>query len=141
MSKTAFVLLCPLLLAACATPPSGLEAASEDQGYFADATDCYRAAIIKTQVGISVGGFSNKDISINPTNMAIDIPLSHDPGTFTNCMVHAGHQPPKADPSEYLEMSSRCLSEAQGAENADEAYGRCIRRGGISVEIIDKRSE
>lgn len=133
-------LLCLGLLNACSSYLTETRNVN-DEGYFADATDCYHSSMIKTQLNVPVGGISNKEVVISPQTMVIEVPITQDAGTFKNCMSHAGHQPPKADPQAYLEMSSRCLGEARNAENPDQAYGRCIRRGNISVETINEEEQ
>lgn len=125
-----FFLCLPLITACLST--SGGQGASEFEGYFTDATECYQTSIHKEQVKVQTG----KAVTV------IDIPTVHNAGAFSNCMARAGHTPPKVNPQAYLEMSSRCLNEARGTEQPDEAYARCIRAGTLRIEpILDEKSE
>ena len=58
-------------------------------------------------------------------------------------MIYAGHKEPKvdADPSVYLELSRRCLDEARGSDNTNDAYANCVRNGEISVDVIENKKE
>ncbi len=73
--------------------------------------------------------------------ITIDIPITYDAGAFKNCMLYAGHSEPKvdADPTAYLEISRRCLDQARGEDNTNEAYANCVRNGDLTVDVIDSR--
>jgi hypothetical protein len=51
-------------------------------------------------------------------------------------MAHAGWPVPRADLVEYTEVSTNCLEESREAENPDEAYASCIKRGNLNIQII-----
>jgi len=131
MIKNFPFLLCLPLITACPSLAIG-SVASEFEGYFTDATNCHQASIHTEQVKVPIG----QAVTV------IDIPTVHNAGAFKNCMVRAGHTPPKVNSQEYLEMSFRCLNEARGTDDPDEAYGRCIRAGALGVEaIIEEKTE
>ncbi len=130
MTKTIPFLLGLSLITACATTHKE-PGAAEFEGYFTDAANCYQTSIHREQVKVQTG----------KTMTVVDIPISHNAGAFSNCMIRAGHTTPKVSPQEYLEMSSRCLNEARGTANPDEVYGLCIRAGALGVEIIDEKTE
>lgn len=56
-------------------------------------------------------------------------------------MIYAGHSEPKvdADPTAYLEISRRCLDQARGEDNTNDAYASCVRNGDLTVDVIDSR--
>jgi hypothetical protein len=67
---------------------------------------------------------------------AVDMPGYQDAGDFGECMRQAGYVAPRADPQEYLEVARTCLGEATRAGNPDAAYGDCVRRSRITVEVL-----
>ncbi len=98
----------------------------EYAGYFSDASNCHQAAVHKDQVKVRTG----------QAMTVIDIPLGHNAGAFSQCMMHAGHAPPKVSPEQYLQMSAHCLDEARGADNPDAAFGYCIKAGALEIEVV-----
>jgi len=126
MLKPAAVLLFLLMLQGCSDHLLKDETKTENSGYFADATDCLHRSYRKEQIKVPTG----KTMSV------IDVPISHDAGSFSACMQYAGHPTPKVDTQTYLTVSRSCLSESQHTENPDDAYAQCVKRSRITVESV-----
>jgi hypothetical protein len=140
MVKRSVILLSLLTLQACGEFLTKADKANDDSRYFADAYDCYRTAQKKEQISVMMSG--NKDHSF-AFPITIDIPITYDAGAFTNCMIYAGHAAPKveADPTAYLELSRRCLDEARGEDNTNDAYANCVKNGDITVDVIHSNKD
>jgi hypothetical protein len=141
MGKFAVVSLSFFMLQACSQFVDNADKADKNSRYYADANECYQTANRKEKVNVMLSG--NKEHSF-AFPITIDIPITYDAGAFKNCMIYAGHKEPKvetADPTAYLELSRRCLDEARGEANTNEAYANCIKNGDISVDVIDTKKE
>lgn len=125
MFKRGIVLLSLCLLEACS---GWLSYPSEnaDTGYFSDASDCLRSSLRREQIKVPTGN----------TMSVIEVVIGNDAAAFGHCMENAGHPAKKADLTEYLKLSSDCLQEARSSSTPDDTYGKCVRRGKITVETI-----
>jgi len=112
--------------------------AKDNNHYFADATECYQTAQRKEKVNVMMSGNTQHSFAFPIT---IDIPITYDAGAYKNCMIYAGHKEPKidADPTAYLEISRRCLDQAKGEDNANEAYANCVKNGDLTVDVIHSK--
>ncbi len=136
MIKITVILLSLLTLQACTGSfLSKADKTKDNSHYFADATECYQTAQRKEKVNVMMSGNTEHSFAFPIT---IDIPITYDAGAYKNCMIYAGHKEPKvdADPTAYLEISRRCLDQARGEEDANDAYANCVRNGDITVDVI-----
>ena len=118
------IILLSLLLQGCSNYPSRYD--SDDTSYFSDASNCYRSSERKVQVKVPTA----------LTMTVIEVPTGNDANVFGQCMEHAGHPVPKADPDDYLNVSRACMQRAHDSSNFDDAYAKCVRYGKIIVETI-----
>jgi hypothetical protein len=125
MVKNPLFYLCIVLVSGCAD--NDLAKQSEqttNRGYFADANQCRVSS-------------TNKQNMLVPGGTVVQIQLGYDPNAFIACMAHAGWPVPRANLTEYTEVSTKCLEESREAENSDEAYASCIKRSNLNIEIIN----
>lgn len=140
MVKFIIILLSLLTLQSCGGLPAKTDKENNDSRYFADASECYETAHRKEKVNVMMSGNTDHPFAFPIT---IDIPITYDAGAYKNCMIYAGHAEPKvdADPTAYLEISKRCLDQARGEENANDAYANCIRNGDLTVDVIESKKD
>ncbi len=121
------LLLCTILLSGC-TNSELVNKNSQDtnRSYFSDALACNQSTMQKTKINVPTAG----------TQTVIEFPIGHDADTFVDCMKHEGRPIPRADPTEYLNLSTTCLQKAQGTENMDENYAACVKRSRLNVQVI-----
>ena len=121
------VLLCITLLSGC-TSNELVKQNNPDtnRGYFSDASKCSQSAMNKQRLNVPTAG----------TQTVIEIPIGYDANTYVDCMKHTGWPVPRADPTEYLDVSTACLKKAQGTENPDKSYADCIKRSRLDVEVV-----
>jgi hypothetical protein len=93
------------------------------RGYFSDASKCRESAMYKEKINVNNSG-------------VVEIPVAYKANAFLDCMKYTGWPVPRADPTEYLDVSTTCLKKAQGTENLDESYAECIRRSRLNIEVI-----
>lgn len=131
--KFSAFLLCLITLQACSD--RFLSKGDDNSRYFADATECYQTAHRKEKVSVMMSGNTQHSFAYPIT---VDIPIAYDAGAFKNCMIYSGHKEPKidADPAAYLEISRRCLDQAKGEQDVNDAYANCVRNGDITVDVI-----
>ena len=135
---TAFLLFILSLQACSDRLLSEGDKAKDNNHYFADATECYQTAQRKEKVNVMMSGNTQHSFAFPIT---IDIPITYDAGAYKNCMIYAGHKEPKidADPTAYLEISRRCLDQAKGEDNANDAYANCVKNGDLTVDVIHSK--
>ncbi len=121
------VILFSFLLQSCAD--SLTKQGSTDTGYFADASDCFRASTIKENVKVPTAG----------TMTVIDIPIDNDAAAFRLCMEQSGHVTASVKASDYLAVSRTCLQQARDSASPDAAYASCVKGGKITVETIPNK--
>ena len=119
--------LCLTLLSGCAGNELGKQNTQDaKRGYFSDASKCRQSAMQKQTFNVPTGS----------TATVVEVPVAYEENAFLDCMKHTGWPVPRADPTEYLEVSTACLKKAQATENLDESYADCIKRSRLNVEVI-----
>jgi len=73
---------------------------------FSDASECRDSATQKQKFNVPTAG----------TQTVVEIPAGYNAISFLDCMQHTGWPVPRADPTEYLEVSTTCLEKAQGTK-------------------------
>lgn len=138
MLKFSVLSMALFMLLACSDMLTKSDKEINDDRYFADASECYRTSQKKEKVNVMMSG--NKDHGF-AFPITIDIPVTYDAGAFKNCMIYAGHKAPslEADPTAYMEISRRCMDQARGEENTNEAYAYCVQNGDITVDVIESK--
>ncbi len=104
---------------------------TDNSAYFSDALACHHSSTLKEQIKVPTAGAMG-------AMAVIEIPVTNAPGIFGDCMKNKGHIVEKANPETYLKTSRDCLQAARHAENPSDAYAYCVRRGGISVDLLPK---
>ncbi|MGD0961797.1 MAG: hypothetical protein ABSB19_18455 [Methylomonas sp.] len=127
MVKNPLFYLCVALVSGCTgNDPVKQSAQVTNRGYFADANQCRQSS-------------ASKQNMLVPGGTTVQIPLGYDQNEFIACMAHAGRPVPRDDLTGYTEVSTTCLEESREAENPDEAYASCIKRGNLNIEIIEDK--
>jgi len=123
MARVVILLVYVVVLQGCSSLKQSNDAAIKD--YYTASISCVSQA--ENQVSTQV-----------PTGKAmttVEIPVGFNAGIFGDCMIHAGHPPPQADPEPYLATARKCMDEALGASNPEQVYANCVGRI-LDVEVI-----
>ena len=130
MINFSVVLLCITLLSGC-TSNELVKQNNQDtnRGYFSDASKCSQSAMNKQRLNVPTAG----------TQTVVEVPIGYDANTYVDCMKHTGWPVPRADSTEYLDVSTACLKKAQGTENPDKSYADCIKGSRLDVEVITNK--
>lgn len=121
------LLISILLLQSCTSTFIQHKTQEDHQGYFVDASNCFKTSMRKEQIKVPTG--------LGMTQ--VEIATTYDAGAFANCMRFAGHTTPTAHLENYLTVSRQCYLEARGVSNSDDVYGDCVQRSRIGVELLD----
>jgi len=120
MLKFCLILLGSVLLGRSGAPT---KTESEDAGYFAAASDCFRSSELTESIKVPTGN----------SMTIIEIPMGDNADNFRLCMQQSGYPSPKAL-ADYLDSSRTCLHQARHSSNPDTAYAKCMQHSPQDVK-------